>query len=141
MHCSHVTQVHMSRFVAIWSACPSVALRTIVLGAKSVLYLATGQTVVHLPHSTQSNAPVSSMSWSTFSLSLDGSYGTFGSAGMGLGPSPRTCSVNSFIVAANFCPSDADIHSSRILSWPMPTMSRSSLVTAIRFSASTLPDM
>src|SRR3989339_379367 len=118
LHCSHVTQVHMSWSVDRLSTCPSVALRTIVLGANSVLYLATGHTVVHFPHSTQSNAPVSSMSESIRCLSVAGFFVAFLTLGSGFGPSFRTCSVNSFIVAANFCPSDAEIHSSLMRSLP-----------------------
>ena len=68
MHCSHAMHVHMSRSFAMFSTIPSIALSTMVLGAKLGSKDAIGQTVVHLPHSTQSNAPVSSMSCFTSSF-------------------------------------------------------------------------
>src|SRR4030042_2834705 len=98
LHCSHVMHVQMSLSDERFLTCPSVALRTIVLGAKFGLYLATGQTVVHLPHSTQSNAPVSSISWSIFFLRSPAGFLAALFLGIGFGPSARICSVNSFIV-------------------------------------------
>src|SRR5512136_1901674 len=62
LHISHVRQSHMFFAVTGSFLIPSSALTTMSLGAKSGLKVAAGHTLVHLPHSTQSKAPVSSMS-------------------------------------------------------------------------------
>src|SRR5512136_1050681 len=62
LHISHVRQSHMFFAVTGSFLIPSRAFTTMSLGAKSGLNVAAGQTLVHLPHSTQSKAPVSSMS-------------------------------------------------------------------------------
>src|SRR5512137_1149144 len=108
LHCSHVMHVQMSRSLAMLSTIPSIALRTIVLGAKLVSTLATGQTVVHLPHSTQSNAPVSSMSCLTAATvcSFVLVVGLPMAFLIGRGPRARTSSTKSWEALANLARSD-----------------------------------
>ncbi len=127
MHCSQVMQVQMSLSVAMFSTIPSIALSTIVLGAKLVSNLAMGHTVVHLPHSTQSNAPVSSMSCLTFATvcSFVRAARVLFFLLTGTGPSARSSSVNSLTAFANLVLSEALIHSVLMRLPSRPVRSRS----------------
>ncbi len=132
----------MSLSVAMFSTMPSIALRTIALGANSGSNLAIGQTVVHFPHSTQSKAPVSSMMPLTAATvcSLVLAFVPLLSLLRGSGPSARTSSTKSVTDFANLVLSEAFIHSVLSLLESMPMMSKSSLSASTRSCAFLLPD-